>query len=182
MMRYGFPAKQDGAALIVAMILLLLLTLMGTDSMRTSALDIHLGKGFHDQDYAFQSAETGLRLAEQVLQNASTIAEVETLLGNINIGYETGTMDYRDSSYWDNLSNVQNNVEHSVKVVVEKWSFVRDSLSAGSGEPTGIQYYRITSRGVDPSYQRHLESKSEDYSEARSLVLVQSVYAARHVN
>ena len=183
MNRWIKQKQQKGAALVVAMILLLLLTLLGTDAMRTSMLDMHLSKGFQDQNYAFQSAETGLRLAEEILQSARTPDEAGILLSGANINFETTVVDYHSSSYWQDISNVSDDHEHPVKVVVQLWRFVADSLEIGAGDPTGMQYYRVTARSSDPGYQNYLDDgNGEDYKKARSLVVLQSVYAVRHTN
>ncbi|WP_196221372.1 pilus assembly PilX family protein [Sansalvadorimonas verongulae] len=171
--------QQHGAALVVAMILLTLLTLMGTDSMRTSMLDMHLSKGFQDQNHAFQIAETGLRLAEEVLQTATTDAEVTELLTEARINIETGSIDYHDSSYW-NLKDFYDD-DYLVKIVVQRWRYISDSLAIGAEDPSGIQYYRITARGTDAGYAKYLnDGNNENYRKSRSVVVLQSIYAARH--
>ena len=170
---------EKGAALVVAMVLLTLLTLMGTDSMKTSMLDMHLSKGFQDQNHAFQTAETGLRLAEEVLQGAQSGNEAETLLSSANIHLETSRVDYHDSTYWSSKDFYDN--DYLVKIVVQRWRFIADSLSVGSENPTGIQYYRVTARGTDAGYAKYLDDgNGENYTKSRSIVVLQSIYAVRH--
>ncbi|CAM3587055.1 pilus assembly PilX family protein [Parendozoicomonas haliclonae] len=173
--------KQQGAALVVAMVLLLLLTLMGTDSMRTSMLDMHLSKGFKDQNYAFQSAETGLRLAEKIIQNTDLQSELSAALASANISYVSSAISYHTEGGWGGISQVDVGHEFPTKVVVQEWRFVPDSLSVGEGRSTGLTYYRITARGTDPAYNKYVaDGSSEDYKKARTVVVLQSIYVVRH--
>ncbi|MCL6269486.1 PilX N-terminal domain-containing pilus assembly protein [Sansalvadorimonas sp. 2012CJ34-2] len=173
--------KQRGAALIVAMVLLLLLTLLGTDGIQHSMLDMYLSKGFRDQNHAFQSAETGLRLAEEILESSTTQDAATTSLTANNIFVESGFVDYHSSDYWNDKPSYGS--EYPVKVVVQYWRFIADSLAVGNGNPSGLTYYRITARGSDPAYERYLnDGNNEDYKKNRSLAVLQSIYAVRHTN
>ncbi len=175
--------KERGAALVVALVLLLLLTLLGTDSIQNSILDMHLSMGFKDQNHAFQSAETGLRLAENLLEGTISQAAATSALAvnNIAIAGETDYVDYANPTYWNGIDVYGG--EHQVKIVVKPWRFVPDSLGVGMGTPTGINYYRITARGTDQAYEAYLKAgNSEDERRVRSLVVLQSIYAVRHTN
>ena len=165
--------------MVVAMVLLLLLTLLGTDGIQSSMLDMYLSKGFRDQNHAFQSAETGLRLAEDILEDAATESEATTQLTANNISMESGFVDYSNSTYWNSKNSFGG--DYRVKVVVQKWRFVADNLQIGTGIPTGVTYYRITAKGADPGYEKYLDDgNNEDYKKSRSLVILQSIYAVRH--
>ncbi len=174
--------QQQGAALVVAMILLTLLTLLGTDSMRNSMLDMNLSKGFRDYNYAFQSAETGLRLAEQLIADSTSAADVSTQLSAGNIAYEATRGEYQDDDYWSSKSDVGDG--YDTKIVVQPWKFVPDSLAVGASEQAGgIQYYRVVARGTDRAYAIYIDDgNTEDYKKVRSVVVLQSIYAKRHSN
>jgi len=58
---------QQGAILIVSLILLLVLTLMGVFAMRGTTLEERMAGNMRDRDLAFQSAEAALRAAERDL-------------------------------------------------------------------------------------------------------------------
>ena len=57
-------AHQSGAVLIISLIMLLLLTLIGTTAMQTSSLEEKMAGNLRDRDIAFQAAESALRDAE----------------------------------------------------------------------------------------------------------------------
>ncbi|NLO79456.1 MAG: pilus assembly protein [Xanthomonadaceae bacterium] len=62
---------QRGTALIVSLVLLLVLTILGISSMRTSGLQERMAGNLHDAHLAFQAAEAALREAERFLGSAS---------------------------------------------------------------------------------------------------------------
>ena len=172
--------QQQGASLIVVLVLLLVLTVLGTDSMQSSLLEMHMSKGMGDYNYAFEAAESGLRMAETVLDKAATIRDVEDLLKTANIKMEETLFDHTDESYWNGVKSSGNG---QVKVVVEPWRYVPDNLTVGNGDTAGSQFYRITARGVDPGYEQHLTAgKGEDYRRSRARVIMSSVFAVRSRN
>lgn len=63
-------AHQSGAVLIISLIMLLLLTLIGTTAMQTSSLEEKMAGNMRDRDIAFQAAESALRDAANDLTNA----------------------------------------------------------------------------------------------------------------
>ncbi|MCX7100437.1 MAG: PilX N-terminal domain-containing pilus assembly protein, partial [Methylobacter sp.] len=57
----GKAINQSGAVLIISLIMLLLLTLIGTTAMQTSTLEEKMAGNLRDRDIAFQAAESALR-------------------------------------------------------------------------------------------------------------------------
>ncbi|GAB3734414.1 PilX N-terminal domain-containing pilus assembly protein [Silanimonas algicola] len=75
MTRPAFPSfakakTQRGAALYVAMIMLLLLTLIGVAAMQVASLQQRMATNFNDFSLAFQRAEGALRQSEFELQRS----------------------------------------------------------------------------------------------------------------
>lgn len=68
MMKKYQTRKQAGAALLVCLIILVLVTLMGLTSMRTSVLQEKMSGASSDKSLAFQAAEMALRDAEKVVR------------------------------------------------------------------------------------------------------------------
>lgn len=60
--------RHSGAALVVGLILLLLLTLIGLSAARTALTEERITGNLSDRELAFQLAEGALREAERVLQ------------------------------------------------------------------------------------------------------------------
>ncbi len=69
-MRHHLPPKQDGAALLVCLVLLVLLTLMGLTTMKSALVQERMSGGSADKTLAFEAAELALRDAERYV-NAS---------------------------------------------------------------------------------------------------------------
>lgn len=68
-MRRFLPRRQqDGVALVVALILLVIMTLLGLSSVRTVALEERMTSNTFDRSLAFQAAEAGLRAGEIAAQ------------------------------------------------------------------------------------------------------------------
>jgi len=57
--------SQRGAALIIAMILLLVMSLLAATSLRGTLMQERMSSNTYDRDLAFQSAEAGLRMGER---------------------------------------------------------------------------------------------------------------------
>jgi len=66
----SFPrrGRQHGAALVVVLILLLVMTWMGVSSMRGTAMGERMSAGIYDRSIAFQAAEAALREGEALIQ------------------------------------------------------------------------------------------------------------------
>nr|WP_291014459.1 PilX N-terminal domain-containing pilus assembly protein [Hydrogenophaga sp.] len=62
------PIAQQGVALVVAMILLVVMTLLGLGAMRSVTLEEKMASNTFDRSVSFQSAEATLREAEALLE------------------------------------------------------------------------------------------------------------------
>lgn len=61
------PARQKGVALIIALVLLLVMSLLGVSSLRTSLMQESMSGATFDRGLAFQAAEAALREGEALL-------------------------------------------------------------------------------------------------------------------
>ena len=62
---HALPYPQRGAALIIGLIMLLILSLLGVTAISNVTLQEKMAGGLMDRNRAFQAAETALRIAEQ---------------------------------------------------------------------------------------------------------------------
>lgn len=60
--------RQGGAALLIALVLLLLMTILGVSAMQTTNLQERMAGNMRDRGVAFEAAEAGLRVAESELR------------------------------------------------------------------------------------------------------------------
>lgn len=61
---YKVKKEQDGSVLIVALVMLVVITLIGTASMRTSTMELKMVSSQRDRDASFVAAEAALKSAE----------------------------------------------------------------------------------------------------------------------
>lgn len=64
MCKYHSPNHQNGAVLIVSLIMLLLLTLIGVTGTQVTSLEEKMASNMRDRNLAFQAAESALQFAE----------------------------------------------------------------------------------------------------------------------
>ena len=79
--RYRAQSRQRGAVLIVSLIFLLVVTLIAVGSMRDTILEEKMAGNTRDRNLAFQSAESGMREAEQFIEGISSLGNFGTTAG-----------------------------------------------------------------------------------------------------
>jgi type IV pilus assembly protein PilX len=67
-----FSSRQDGVALVVALLLLVVITLVGFAAVRGTIVQQKLASNMYDREVAFQSAEAALREGEIAVQAAAS--------------------------------------------------------------------------------------------------------------
>ncbi|MDJ0926953.1 MAG: PilX N-terminal domain-containing pilus assembly protein [Gammaproteobacteria bacterium] len=76
-MHHTSISKQHGAALIVGLVLLMVLTLLAVSTMRTASLELMMAGNSQARNNAFQLAETGLEaMLAQIESGAITLQPV----------------------------------------------------------------------------------------------------------
>jgi type IV pilus assembly protein PilX len=107
--------RQQGAALVVVLILLLVMTLLGLASLRGTLIEERMSANLYDRNLAFQAAEAALREGEaRVAANGrSGFPDENTGLCNANLcdkptaaELEAGYVPRaeRDGAYWANAT------------------------------------------------------------------------------
>ncbi|WP_444908668.1 pilus assembly PilX family protein [Microbulbifer sp. TRSA005] len=153
--------RQQGATLLVGLVILLLMTFIGLAAIRGSGMQELMAGNMRDRQLAFQAAEAGLRIAEEDL--AVEIAKaVTTRFDGSNKGYKDELDGSSNTGYWltydwsqttvadITLKGVKSKPVYLVERITEQ---VRNSGADGGAidfNPSrGLkQYYRVTSRGV----------------------------------
>jgi len=79
---YSLPERQKGAALVVGLVLLVVVTVLAVSGMNTATTELAMARNDQNYENAFQAAETGL---EQALAQGrfNTLANVN-LVQNVN--------------------------------------------------------------------------------------------------
>ncbi|MBK1701537.1 pilus assembly PilX family protein [Thiococcus pfennigii] len=96
--RQAMPAtRQAGAALVIALVFLLLMTILGVSSMQGTALQERMAGNQRDRNQAFQAAEAGLRAGEiYVDENLKALTELARAEG---VGLTFGR--FTDPAAWE---------------------------------------------------------------------------------
>ena len=156
----GFLNYQRGAALIVALVFMLILTIIGAASMQSATLQERMAGNARNVDQAFQAAEAALREAE------SELAQVSVGPFNGSGGLYLSCADPADSRTsckepaWDNHSSTgwkvltaNSGVSKQPEFIVEELSSVADpDVALDSDKPIATMgYYRVTARGYGSS-------------------------------
>jgi type IV pilus assembly protein PilX len=113
---YQVPSRQDGAALVVGLILLLVLTVLGITGVVTAALELQMSGNTQFQERAFQAAEFAI---EQAVNSPSL--STTNVYTNKLVVPASGSNPTMPSSTSDNY----------------KYSLYYDSTSAGTPVPGG---------------------------------------------
>jgi type IV pilus assembly protein PilX len=157
--------KQHGAALVISLILLTLITIIGLSAMRSGVMQQKMATNERDAELAFQATETVLRDAENWL-SSQLVEPLATANGSTNV-WELNAMDpndgnpqswwqERDQTWWNNTGVsygvALDNINTPPLSIIEYQYFKSDDLIIGDGgPPNGTSYYRITGQGTGGS-------------------------------
>lgn len=152
--RRGFK-KQQGAALVVSLIILVAMTMVGITSMKSSSTEMTMAGNLRESALTFQAAEAGLSSAEAILIAGNN---PPNMLDNID-----ADPNYLNNATWESasatvatttLANITNNPRYITKYLGE-WNPDKNVSSldpgfSGYGQASNaikVAYFRITSRG-----------------------------------
>ncbi|WP_018954728.1 pilus assembly PilX family protein [Thioalkalivibrio sulfidiphilus] len=145
-------SNQQGSALAIALVFLLLLTLIGVTAMQTTTLQERMAGNVRDRSLAFQAAEAALREGEAFLSQAALPQFNNTggLLAPLNnpgmvTTWEAHNWAANSRLYTGNLPGVA----EQPRYVIEELPPVQtagDTARFGALPEVGV--YRVTARGV----------------------------------
>jgi type IV pilus assembly protein PilX len=145
---------QQGSALIVAMVLLLVMTLLGVTAVRNTTLQERMAGNLRDSNLAFQAAERALRDGETFLRGAVLPAFTDAN-GLLTMQEDAGQPAFWNAYDWDGNSRTAAGVLEVARdpfYVIEELPPVPDE---GGSERFGplpdIGFYRVTAQGVGGS-------------------------------
>lgn len=146
--------SQRGSALIVAMVMLLVLTLLGVTAVRNTTLQERMAGNLRDSNLAFQAAERALREGEKFLRSP-TLPPFTGANGLLTMQDEAG-----EGAFWSAYDWVGNGrTANGVLEVARAPLYVIEELPpvpvAGGSERFGplpdIGFYRVTAQAVGGS-------------------------------
>lgn len=171
------PGTQTGAALIVSLIFLLLMTLLSTSSMRTSTMQERMAGNLRDWTLGFQGAEASLRAAEDFLLNTAVLPEFNDTGGFYEMSSPNRPVwvgaAQSDGSGHLTYPDAVPDVAEQPRYYIERLSAIRP---AGSSTETGapveeIYFFRITAIGYGGA--------EDDGGDPLSSTVLSTVYRSR---
>lgn len=148
--------RQSGAAMVMGMILLVLLTLLGLTAMGTSVMEERMAANARDRIRAFQAAEAALRFCESAVTPTA-------VFNNSNGLYQpaaAGTAPRWETVDWKSDTAVQkypvklpliDDVNKPRCIAEDLGVVVKESLRVGGPTAPSYGYYRVTARGLGAS-------------------------------
>ncbi len=153
--------RQQGAVLVVSLLLLLVLTVLALTASQSTRLQERMAGNARDTDLAFQAAEAGLREAEARLDTlAAANGGRPTDCGpDQNCDVRQRSVDYidfaRDDDWWSTNGLEYGGDEQQISGIVrdpeyhtEVWAEVRDTLTVGRPGAAGTAFYVHTAKSL----------------------------------
>jgi len=142
---------ERGAALVVALVFLLVLTVLGVTSMRSTTLQERMAGNLQDNNLAFQAAEAALREAEEFL-TAAALPAFSGTDGLLQAQGDGGRVDFWNTYAWESNSRQA----AAIGGVAQRPRFVIEELpplplqggSVSFGPLPEVGFYRVTARAV----------------------------------
>ena len=153
------PGRERGAAMVIALVMLLVLTLLATASARMTILEERMTGNTQDRNIAFQAAEAGLRAGEDEAQ-VPVLPDFDVNSSGLYVPAAPGNDPVWATVDWTSAADVLISAEladapgmladAAVSYVVEQLPRVAtpgESLAA-DGSVDEATFYRVTSHGV----------------------------------
>jgi type IV pilus assembly protein PilX len=148
------PAAQRGAALVISLILLLVMSLIGVTAMQSATMQERMAGNTRDRHLAFQAAEAALREAETFLNNSPALPDFTNENGlyqgaAANLPRWHGTAQRPGNGAIQATADLGGAVARAPEYFIEE---LRDIILPGTETevpppPTSISFYRVTARG-----------------------------------
>lgn len=150
------PNEERGIALVVALILLLVITLVGLAGIRGTTMQEKMAGNFYDRELAFQSAEAGLREAEALIANGANPVDRDCSTGAVGCDSTPAF----DADNWDQTTVGTFSSHYFVEQLGETVDMqasaafgatANDAMYGGSAGTVTRQRFRVTSISADPA-------------------------------
>lgn len=156
--------RQQGVALLVGLILLIIMTLLGLSGMRSIVHQEKMATGTYDRSLMFQAAEAALRQAEERVESDKPTPTASGCVDGICTPLAaSATPRWKDTSFtgWYTASTTQS-LAGAAQYIVEYMGSDYPCDPSVETSPSTCKNYRITARSA-PTAQR-------------ATVVVQSIY------
>jgi len=148
---HALMAAQRGAALIVALVMLLAMTLLGVTAVRNTTLQERMAGNLRDSNLSFQAAERALRAGEEFLQSP-TIPPFVGTNGLLTMQDDAGRGSFWSAYDWTANGRTAPNVSEvasAPRYVIEELPPVPVAGGSERFAPLpDVGFFRVTARGV----------------------------------
>jgi type IV pilus assembly protein PilX len=158
--------KQSGAALVVSLLILLVMTLIGVSSMQTTTMEEKMASNTREHQQAFEAAEAALRAAEKHIEDDVTVTAGFDTNGSDG-HYDNSVQELWRTLSWDNTDSLADSsytstygtttapryiIEHygSATTAIDQFNLGGYGSGAGGGD---VELFRITARGTGANNQ-----------------------------
>ncbi len=166
------PADQRGVALVVALILLVVITLVGLAAMRGTIMQQKMASNLYDRQVAFQNAEAAMRAAAALIPTSPGVIARNCQVASVvclanpftDPGFPTGKIQTVATGTTAGQFTVGSVAAGQPQYVVENMGNWVDTTSStgfnqsansqnygAQGTSTTAVYYRVTARSGDPA-------------------------------
>lgn len=175
---FNMLQQQRGGALITALSILLIMTVLGISAMSTTALQERMAGNARDAEVAFEAAEAALRAAETIL-TTTPAANIDTLINANTAGYYLAGANeqWKTEANWATAATATYPIVASQpRFIIQRITTTGTATASASGPIESINYsnnppvitgttrvFQITARGFGLS--------------ANSRVMLQSYFA-----
>ena len=158
--------RQQGAILIISLLLLMVLTIIGVAGIQSTTLEERMSSNLREQYYAFQAAEAGMREAELIIEGLYNRSVFNNTLGLYTRDNDL-IPDPHDYTVWDPALKKVVEIEsltdlqlkgHNPAYFVEEIGIVESKgadLDLGGGYTGGssgdVYAFRVVVRGEGPN-------------------------------
>jgi len=172
--RFNSPAsRQQGAALVVSLIFLVILTMLGISVASNNTLQERMAGNTRQHDLSFQQAEAALKEADAAVNDPTNALRIymDAHIAAIKAGTAPPTApdgvrtdkmnEGNDSTYWqdDAKWTDANSYSHNTSGGQDRRYIVDYMGSATDGSPAVTKYYfRVTARGASGNAEAILQS------------------------
>lgn len=160
-MHRSAPQKQQGAVLIVSLVILLVITMLAVGSMQSTVLEEKMAGNSSDRNLAFQSTESAVREAELFIENIVSLGGFDGSAGLH--GRTQAEPSHYDSTTWSDATkhvvaatdfgsyaSPRYYVKHFTTVIGTEGSL--NMSGYGDNKGTGdVTIFKITARGTGTS-------------------------------
>ena len=171
-----YKKKQQGAVLVISLIMLVLLTIIGVTSMQVTGLEEKMSGNNKDHNAAFQAAEVTLRNAELYINSLTTLADFNDTQAGF-LSEATDDPNYLSAATWTtansatgrSVDSLSTTPRYIIKHVGEQGDSINEGLNVtGYGESLAggaITLFRVTAMSTGNT--------------GNSRIIVQSYYGQR---